>query len=97
MARLLERGLWPALATHDDWLIGASIAMVERAGRGQNEWELQMLLGVAPKLRQRLLAEGRRIRVYVPYGPDWYDYSLRRLRENPRIAMHVLRALFGRA
>ena len=51
-----------------------------------------MLLGVAPKLRQRLAAEGRRIRVYVPYGPEWYDYSLRRLRENPRIAMHVVRA-----
>jgi len=97
LARLLERNLWPALATHDEWLIGASIAMVERTGRDREAWELQMLLGVAPMLRQRLLTEGRRIRVYVPYGPDWYDYSLRRLRENPRIAMHVIRALFGRA
>ncbi len=70
---------------------------VERSGRGANDWELQMLLGVAPRLRQRLAAEGRRIRVYVPYGPEWYDYSLRRLRENPRIAMHVLRAMVGRS
>jgi proline dehydrogenase len=97
LARLLERGAWPALATHDEWLIDASIAALERNHRRPDDWELQMLLGVAPKLRQRLLAQGRRIRVYVPYGPDWYDYSLRRLRENPRIAMHVVRALFGRS
>jgi proline dehydrogenase len=93
LERLLARGAWTAIATHDQWLIRQSIERVERSGRGENNWELQMLLGVAPRLRQRVAAEGRRIRVYVPYGPEWYDYSLRRLRENPRIAMHVLRAL----
>jgi proline dehydrogenase len=71
---------------------GTRVALATHDG-----WELQMLLGVAPQLRQRLAAEGRRIRVYVPYGPEWYDYSLRRLRENPRIAMHVVRAMFGRS
>jgi proline dehydrogenase len=93
LERLLARGAWTAIATHDELLIRDSIERVERSGRGANEWELQMLLGVAPKLRQRVAAEGRRIRVYVPYGPEWYDYSLRRLRENPRIAVHVVRAL----
>jgi proline dehydrogenase len=94
LERLIERDAWIAIATHDEWLIRESL---ERLGRGARGWELQMLLGVAPMLRQRLAAEGHRIRVYVPYGPDWYDYSLRRLRENPRIAMHVVRALFGRS
>ena len=97
LERLLARGAWTAIATHDEWLIRESIERVERSGRGANDWELQMLLGVAPKLRQRVAAEGRRIRVYVPYGPEWYDYSLRRLRENPRIAMHVVRAMIGRS
>jgi proline dehydrogenase len=95
LERLLARGARIALATHDEWLIRESIARVERVERVDAAWELQMLLGVAPRLRQRLAAENRRIRVYVPYGPEWYDYSLRRLRENPRIAMHVVRAMFG--
>jgi proline dehydrogenase len=97
LERLVARGAWTALATHDEWLIRASMELIQRKGRGEQDWELQMLLGVAPLLRQKLAAEGRRIRVYVPYGPEWYDYSLRRLRENPRIAMHVVRALFGRS
>ena len=92
--RLLARGAWTAIATHDEWLIErVGSPRIRRSGRGDDDWELQMLLGVAPMLRQRLAAEGRRIRVYVPYGPEWYDYSLRRLRENPRIAMHVVRSL----
>jgi proline dehydrogenase len=95
--RLLARGARVALATHDEWLIRESIARIERSAGAGGAWEIQMLLGVAPLLRQRLAAEGRRIRVYVPYGPEWYDYSLRRLRENPRIAMHVVRAMFGRS
>jgi proline dehydrogenase len=97
LERLLARGAWTAIATHDEWLMRESLARVAKSGRDGAAWELQMLLGVAPLLRQRLAEEGRRIRVYIPYGPDWYDYSLRRLRENPRIAMHVLRALFGRS
>jgi proline dehydrogenase len=97
LERLLARGAWTAIATHDEWLARESLQRVEKSGRDGEGWELQMLLGVAPQLRQRLAEEGRRIRVYIPYGPDWYDYSLRRLRENPRIAMHVVRALFGRS
>jgi proline dehydrogenase len=94
---LLERGAWTAIATHDESLLRDALERVERSGRGRDRWEIQMLLGVAPRLRDRLAGVGHRIRVYVPYGPDWYDYSLRRLRENPRIAMHVVRALVGRS
>lgn len=95
--RLLERGASIAIATHDEWLIGEALQRIERSGRSTGGWELQMLLGVAPLLRERLARAGHRIRVYVPYGPDWYDYSMRRLRENPRIARHVLRAMAGRS
>jgi proline dehydrogenase len=95
--RLLERGAWLAIATHDEWLVDESLKRIEESTRPVRGWELQMLLGVAPLLRQKLAGAGRRIRIYVPYGPDWYDYSLRRLRENPRIAMHVLRAAMGRS
>jgi proline dehydrogenase len=54
-----------------------------------------MLLGVDPELRRIILDRGHRLRVYVPYGRDWYPYSTRRLRENPTVARHVLRAMFG--
>ena len=59
-------------------------------------YEFQMLLGVAGALRRRLVADGHRLRVYVPYGEAWYAYSVRRLKENPSIAGHVLKGLFHR-
>jgi proline dehydrogenase len=54
-----------------------------------------MLLGVDEPLRRILVAEGHRVRIYVPYGRDWYPYSMRRLRENPEVARHVMRATLG--
>lgn len=54
-----------------------------------------MLLGVDQELREILLNGGHRLRVYVPYGKDWYPYSMRRLRENPEVARHVIRQFFG--
>lgn len=93
---LLERQATIAIATHDDYLINRCRAILERDGAPSRKHEFQMLLGVTPGLRRRLVDAGQRMRVYVPYGPDWYDYSLRRLRENPRIAWHVLKALWGR-
>jgi proline dehydrogenase len=63
----------------------------------RDRYEFQMLLGVEDELRRILVAGGHRLRVYVPYGEDWYRYSLRRLRENPAIAGHVARSVFGLA
>ena len=56
-----------------------------------------MLLGVEPLLRRILVEGGHRLRVYVPYGKDWYPYSTRRLRENPEVAGHIIRAFFSRS
>ena len=86
---LLEAGAYVAIATHDDRLVDASRRLVDDRGLGREEYELQMLLGVRAELGDALVREGRRVRVYVPYGRRWYEYSLRRLQENPAIAGHV--------
>ena len=94
--RLLERGAYAAIATHDEYLTCAGCALVRRHGLARERYEFQMLLGVEDRLRKILLAQGHRLRVYVPYGQDWHAYSLRRLRENPEIAGHVMRSMLGR-
>ncbi len=70
--------------------------MIERHGLTREQYEFQMLLGVREPLREQLIADGHRLRVYVPFGGNWYEYSVRRLRENPQIAGHVFRALVRR-
>jgi proline dehydrogenase len=91
---LLSARCYVGIATHDPNLVERSRALVARLGLGREAYEFQMLLGVARALRRRLTAEGRRLRVYVPYGEAWYAYSIRRLKENPSIAGHVFRGLF---
>ena len=93
LERLLLAGAYVGIATHDEHLVWAAQAVIQRLGLGRDRYEFQMLLGVEPGLRQILLDQGHRLRVYVPYGRDWYAYSVRRLRENPSVAWHVLRAL----
>jgi len=61
----------------------------------RNRYEFQMLLGVEPALRRILISQGHRLRVYVPYGSEWYAYSTRRLKENPAIAGHVMKSFLG--
>jgi proline dehydrogenase len=92
---LLESGCHTAIATHDAALIEASRRMLQAKGGCRGQYEYQMLLGVTEGLRARVVALGHPLRVYVPFGRDWYAYSVRRLRENPQIAGHVFRALLG--
>ena len=91
---LLSAGRYVGIATHDPVLVDRSLALVARRKLDRSAYEFQMLLGVARPLRQRLVAGGHRLRVYVPYGKAWYAYSVRRLKENPAIAGHVLKGLF---
>jgi proline dehydrogenase len=93
---LLDGGSYVGIATHDEWLIGESLARVSKRGLGPEEYELQMLLGVREARRDELVAEGHRLRVYVPYGEQWYAYSVRRLQENPAMAGMVAKATAGR-
>jgi proline dehydrogenase len=93
---LFDAGSYVGIATHDEWLIGESLARVARRGLGREEYELQMLLGVREERRDELVAEGHRLRVYVPYGEQWYEYSVRRLQENPAMAGTIARATAAR-
>jgi proline dehydrogenase len=95
--KLIRLGFYPAIATHDEYLVAAAVALIDRHGLHRDQYEFQMLLGVEEGLRRILIEQGHRLRVYVPYGPDWYPYSVRRLRENPEVARHVLRALVARS
>ncbi len=93
---LLSAGCYVGIATHDPVLVDRALATVRRMALPREAYEFQMLLGVAGTLRRRLVSEGHRLRVYVPYGEAWYAYSVRRLKENPSIAGHVVRGLFRR-
>lgn len=97
--RLLEQavrgGLETAIATHDDRLVREATALLATGLGEAGGYEFQCLLGVREDLRRRLRTEGHRVRVYVPYGKDWFAYSVRRLQENPRMATQVTKALFG--
>ena len=95
LEKLLSAGAYVGIATHDEHLVWAGMQTVDRLGLSPDQYEFQMLLGVDPELRRIILDRGHRLRVYVPYGRDWYPYSTRRLRENPTVARHVLRAMFG--
>lgn len=86
---LLDLGSYVGIATHDDWLIGEALALVERRGLGRDAYEFQMLLGVRPELGDELVRQGHRLRIYVPFGRRWYEYSIRRLQENPKLAGYV--------
>jgi proline dehydrogenase len=86
---LLDLGAYVAVATHDDWLIAEALALIEERGLPPEYYEFQMLLGVRAELGDELIREGHRLRIYVPYGRQWYEYSLRRLQENPKIAGYI--------
>jgi proline dehydrogenase len=78
-----------AMATHDDALVEEGEDLVRRHRLGRERYEFQMLLGVKPELRRELVARGHTVRIYVPFGKDWYAYSIRRLRENPKFAGYI--------
>lgn len=91
---LLEAGCYAAVATHDEWLLERTLERV--GGMTRDGYELQMLLGVRERRASELVADGHRLRVYVPYGDRWYEYSVRRLQENPAVATMVAKATLGR-
>jgi len=93
---LLQSSGFVGIATHDAVLLRGCRDLLRRHAATAQRYEFQMLLGVREDLRRELLAEGHPVRVYVPFGEHWYAYSLRRLKENPAIAGHVLRGLLER-
>ena len=89
LEELLSAGCYAAIATHDEWLIAEGKRLVSEHGLSRDQYEFQMLLGVRPELGDELVAQSHRLRIYVPFGAQWYEYSLRRLQENPSIAGYI--------
>jgi proline dehydrogenase len=89
LEELLQAGSYVGIATHDPFLIDEGKRLVVEAGLEREQYEFQMLLGVREFAADRLVREGHRLRIYVPFGEHWYQYSLRRLQENPQIAGYV--------
>lgn len=82
------------IATHDKALVESAYRMIEKYKVPKRLYEFQMLYGVTPNLRDRIVSEGHNMRVYVPFGKQWFGYSTRRLKENPKMASHIIKAIF---
>jgi proline dehydrogenase len=94
LERLLRTGSYVGIATHDELMVWEAFRIIRDLKLPANAYEFQMLLGVEEQLRDIIRAAGHNLRVYIPFGRDWYAYSVRRLRENPRLAGYVFKAMF---
>jgi proline dehydrogenase len=93
---LLAGGSYVGIATHDEWLLQQARTRLAELGLGREEYEFQMLLGVRELRADRLVRDGHRLRIYVPFGEHWYRYSIRRLQENPKVAGYIASDTLGR-
>jgi len=93
---MMKNGVYPGIATHDKPLIEGAYKLIEKYNVPKNMYEFQMLYGVTPELRKSIVTKGHTMRVYVPFGKQWFGYSTRRLKENPKMASHIIKALFFR-
>lgn len=88
-------GNYVGIATHDEYLINESYKLIEEKKIPKDKYEFQMLYGVTEHLRDKINADGHKIRIYVPYGEQWYAYSMRRLQENPQVAWYITKSVFS--
>ena len=91
---LFKNQIYTGIATHDKFLINSSYELIEKHSVPKDMYEFQMLYGVTPELRRSVVEKGHTMRVYVPFGKDWFGYSTRRLKENPKMASYIIKALF---
>jgi proline dehydrogenase len=94
LEKLLRNGSYVGIATHDELLVREAFRIIRDLKLPATAFEFQMLLGVGEQLRDIIRAAGHNLRIYIPFGRDWYAYSVRRLRENPRLAGYVFKAMF---
>jgi proline dehydrogenase len=93
---MFERNAYVGIATHDDYLTNGAEKIIKELNLSNDKFEFQMLLGVRERLRDKLVVKGYRLRVYVPFGQRWYEYSIRRFQENPNVAGQVLKSIFSK-
>jgi proline dehydrogenase len=91
---IFKNKIYVGIATHDKPLIEGAYRLIKKYNVPKNMYEFQMLYGVTPKLRESIVNEGHNMRVYVPFGKQWFGYSTRRLKENPKMASHIIKAVF---
>ena len=96
LEKLLNQGCYVGIATHDEKLVWYALKLIDQMNLKPDKYEFQMLLGVDHELRRVIVNSGHRLRVYVPFGAEWFGYSTRRLKENPAIAGHIIRGLLNR-
>jgi len=93
---MFQKKMYPGIATHDKPIVEGAFKLIEKYSVPKEMYEFQMLYGVTPELRRSIVKKGHRMRVYVPYGSQWFAYSTRRLKENPKMASLIIKALFRR-
>jgi proline dehydrogenase len=91
---MFSHGMYPGIATHDKVLVEGAYKLIEKYKIPKTRYEFQMLYGVTPELRKSIVDKGHTMRVYVPFGKEWFGYSTRRLKENPKMVSQILKALF---
>jgi proline dehydrogenase len=91
---MFENNCFVGIATHDDYLIEGAYKLINELKKNKEQYEFQMLLGVRENLRDKILKDGNKIRVYIPYGTHWYEYSIRRFKENPQVAGYIVKSIF---
>ncbi len=93
---ILQHGFYVGIATHDPFLIEQAYQLLEKYHVPPTRYEFQMLYGVTPERRKSVVEKGHAMRVYVPFGKDWFGYSTRRLKENPKMTSYIIKALFNK-
>jgi len=96
LEKMLKDGNYVGIATHDDYLVKEAYRLIKEWNIPKDKFEFQMLLGVKEELRNRINADGYKVRIYVPFGTDWYRYSIRRLQENPNMVTHIMKNFFSK-
>ena len=91
---IFKNNCYCGIATHDDVLINGAKKIISELKIDKNKYEFQMLLGVRENLRNKIISDGYKLRIYTPFGKDWYAYSIRRLKENPQMALYITKAIF---
>ncbi len=91
---MFKNKIFVGIATHDKPVIDSACELIRKYNVPKNMYEFQMLYGVTPRLRQTIVDAGHAMRVYVPFGKKWFGYSTRRLKENPKMASHIMKAIF---
>jgi len=92
---IFQNGNYVGIATHDEFLIKGAYELIKKYNVSKDRFEFQMLYGVREELRDKINAQGYKIRIYVPFGEHWYNYSVRRLQENPQLAWYITKSIFS--